>query len=167
MVKREWVDPLSRGVRLSASLFTDAPSGEGIFGAFSPDDRLVAVIEKSGCVLKYLATFPVTPTPPGHPDPGRDRAMTTLAWADLIAHRPPLDLPVRLTIGVFDGVHVGHRRLFSAITGGGPDTLSLVMTFSRSPVVVRSPDSFPGSILTYRQKVERIGSLGVAGGRGN
>jgi tRNA pseudouridine55 synthase len=60
-VRGEWVDPLSRGVRLSASLFTEAPSGDGIFGAFSPDDRLVAVIEKAGAVLKYLATFPVTP----------------------------------------------------------------------------------------------------------
>jgi riboflavin kinase/FMN adenylyltransferase len=87
--------------------------------------------------------------------------MTVLAWGDLAARRPPFDLPVRLTIGVFDGVHAGHRRLLSEITGAGAGTLSLVMTFSRSPVVVRSPGSFPGSILTYEQKVERIGSLGV------
>jgi riboflavin kinase/FMN adenylyltransferase len=87
--------------------------------------------------------------------------MTILTWADLIARRPPLDLPVRLTIGVFDGVHLGHRRLFSQITGAGAGTLSLVVTFSKNPVVVRSPNSFPGSILTHRQKVERIGSLGV------
>jgi riboflavin kinase / FMN adenylyltransferase len=87
--------------------------------------------------------------------------MTLLTWADLVAHRPPFDRPVRLTIGVFDGVHVGHRRLFSEIITGGPGTLSLVMTFSQSPAVLRSPGSFPGSILTYRQKIERIGSLGV------
>jgi riboflavin kinase/FMN adenylyltransferase len=87
--------------------------------------------------------------------------MTILTWADLFARRPPFDLPVRLTIGVFDGVHVGHRRLLSEITSADDGTLSLVMTFSRSPVVVHSPDTFPGSILTYQQKLERIGRLGV------
>src|SRR5208337_2895890 len=87
--------------------------------------------------------------------------MTVLTWADLIAHKPPFDLPVRLTIGVFDGVHVGHRRLFSEVTGGGSGTLSLAMTFPKSPVGLRSPDTFPGSLLTCSQKLERIGSLGV------
>jgi riboflavin kinase/FMN adenylyltransferase len=87
--------------------------------------------------------------------------MTVLTWADLIAHTPPFHQPVRLTIGVFDGVHVGHRRLFAEVTGGGDGTLSLVVTFPKSPVGVRSPDTYPGSILTYGQKLERIGSLGV------
>ena len=62
-VRAEWTAPLSRGIRLSAAffeaaLFEEAPSGEGVFGAFSPDDRLLAVIEKTGSVLKYVATFP-------------------------------------------------------------------------------------------------------------
>jgi hypothetical protein len=57
-VKPEWVAPLSRGIRLSAALFQEAPSGEGTFGAFSPDDRLLAVIQRSGSGLEYLATFP-------------------------------------------------------------------------------------------------------------
>ena len=87
--------------------------------------------------------------------------MIILTWEDMIARRPPLDLQVRLTIGVFDGVHLGHRRLLSEITNAGAGTLSVVMTFSRNPIVVHSPDSFPGSILTYQQKLERIGSLGV------
>ncbi len=58
LAKAEWSAPLSRGIRLSAALFQEAPSGEGIYGAFSSDDRLLAVIEKNGPVLKYLATFP-------------------------------------------------------------------------------------------------------------
>jgi tRNA pseudouridine55 synthase len=57
-VRAEWTAPLSRGIRLSAALFEEAPSGEGVFGAFSPDARLLAVIEKTGSVLKYVATFP-------------------------------------------------------------------------------------------------------------
>jgi len=87
--------------------------------------------------------------------------MTILNWLDLLERRTPLDRPVRLTVGVFDGLHVGHRRLLEEITGGGADLLPVVITFSRSPVVVRSPDDFAGSILTHRQKMERIASLGV------
>ena len=58
IVKPEWVAPLSRGIRLSVALFQEAPSGEGMFGAFSADDRLLAVIRRSGAGLEYLATFP-------------------------------------------------------------------------------------------------------------
>ena len=87
--------------------------------------------------------------------------MTVLTWADLLEHRPPLDRPVRLTVGVFDGVHMGHRRLLAEITGGGGNLLPVVITFSRSPAVIRSPDAFPGSILTSVQKMERIAGLGV------
>jgi riboflavin kinase/FMN adenylyltransferase len=87
--------------------------------------------------------------------------MTVLTWQDLLQHRAPLNRPVRLSVGVFDGLHVGHRRLLGEITVGSGDVLPVVITFSRSPVVVHSPDSFPGAILTYAQKMERFGSLGV------
>src|SRR5271157_5030286 len=87
--------------------------------------------------------------------------MTILTWADLVDRRPPLDRPVRLSVGVFDGLHVGHRKLLSEITCREANVLPMVITFSRNPVVLHSPDAFPGSILTYRQKMERIGSLGV------
>jgi len=87
--------------------------------------------------------------------------MTVLGWNDLVERRPPLDRPVRLSVGVFDGLHIGHRRLLAEITGGPADLLALVITFSRSPTMLHSPDAFPGSILSFEQKMERIGSLGV------
>ena len=87
--------------------------------------------------------------------------MTILGWDDLLARRPPLDRPVRLSVGVFDGLHVGHRRLLADITAGPSGLLPLVITFSRSTVFLRSADPFPGSILSFAQKMERIGSLGV------
>jgi len=58
-VKQEWTVPVSRGIKLDSVLFAEAPAGEGTFGAFSPDLRLLAVIEKSRSGMKYLATFPV------------------------------------------------------------------------------------------------------------
>jgi riboflavin kinase/FMN adenylyltransferase len=88
--------------------------------------------------------------------------MTIFDWNDLLEGRVGGDRPVRLSVGVFDGVHVGHRRLLEEITAGAGVCLPLVVTFSRSPVVVRSPDAFPGSILSFAQKMERISVLGVA-----
>jgi riboflavin kinase/FMN adenylyltransferase len=87
--------------------------------------------------------------------------MTVLTWDQLLKRRLSDGRPVWLTVGVFDGLHVGHRHLISLITEGGSGALPLVVTFSQSPVVVRAPEEFPGSILTYRQKLERFGSLGV------
>jgi riboflavin kinase/FMN adenylyltransferase len=87
--------------------------------------------------------------------------MTTFNWDDLLRGRVAPGRPVRLSVGVFDGVHVGHRKLLEEITGGSADWTPLVITFSRSPVIVHSPESFPGSVLSYAQKMERIGACGV------
>jgi tRNA pseudouridine55 synthase len=57
-VKREWELPISRGIRLDSVLFEAPATGEGIFGAFSHDQRLLAVIVQSQSGMKYLATFP-------------------------------------------------------------------------------------------------------------
>ena len=87
--------------------------------------------------------------------------MIALTWQDLLQRRLPAARAVRLTVGVFDGLHLGHRRLLSEVTGGPQGVDGVVITFSRSPVVVRAPHEFPGAILTLRQKLERMEILGV------
>ncbi len=89
--------------------------------------------------------------------------MTVHGWQDLLAHAPPFDRPVRLTIGVFDGLHVGHRRLMEEIVTGTAESgaLPLVITFRRSPALVLSPASFPGFILSHEQKISRMAGVGI------
>jgi len=89
--------------------------------------------------------------------------VTVHGWQDLLVHAPPFDRPVRLTLGVFDGLHVGHRRLMEGIVGDGRDqeVVPLVITFFRSPASYLSPATFPGLILTHEQKLARLASLGV------
>ena len=87
--------------------------------------------------------------------------MTVLSWNDL--NRPQADIagPVRLTIGVFDGLHIGHRRLMESVVHGSGKGIPLVITFRQSPANVLAPGSFPGFILTYGQKLARLESLGI------
>ena len=59
-VRERWVGAISRGIPLDEEMF-ERPPADGIFGAFTGDERLVAVIERAGGRLRYLATFPETP----------------------------------------------------------------------------------------------------------
>jgi riboflavin kinase / FMN adenylyltransferase len=86
--------------------------------------------------------------------------VTTVEWDDLVAGRSGLEGPAALTIGVFDGVHLGHRRLMDAITRE-PGMLPVVLTFRTSPALVMGTPGFPGLILSFRQKLTRLEGLGV------
>jgi riboflavin kinase/FMN adenylyltransferase len=92
-------------------------------------------------------------------------------WEDLLAERtaagPSLrERPVNLTIGVFDGLHLGHRRLIAAVTGaGGPPgagkPLAVVVTFRRPPGHVLGRSDVTGLLLSLPQKLRRLAELGV------
>jgi len=85
--------------------------------------------------------------------------MTVLSWGEMLRHPPSLTGPVRLTIGVFDGLHIGHRRLLDGVIGGS--AVPLVITFKESPLLSFDPSRFPGFILSWRQRLERFESLGI------
>ena len=87
--------------------------------------------------------------------------MRVIPWNDLVAGRQRVTEPVRLTIGVFDGLHVGHRRLMEAIVQNRTGQAALVVTFPQNPVKILSPAQFPGLILSYRQKLSRLSELGI------
>jgi riboflavin kinase/FMN adenylyltransferase len=61
--------------------------------------------------------------------------------------------PRRIAIGMFDGVHLGHREAIR-----GADT---VLTFDPHPQSVVAPGTEPKLLTTLRRKAELIGTLGV------
>lgn len=68
-----------------------------------------------------------------------------------------------LTIGNFDGVHLGHRALFDVVkqdaaAAGGT---SMVLTFEPHPIRVLSTEKGPPLITLYEQKIELIQSMGL------
>jgi riboflavin kinase / FMN adenylyltransferase len=87
--------------------------------------------------------------------------VTVLSWADLLSKPSPFRQPVRLAIGVFDGLHIGHRRLIECILGGPAGSIPLVLTFRAPPAALSGSWSFPGLILTHEQKLERFAAMGV------
>ncbi|HEX5038481.1 MAG TPA: bifunctional riboflavin kinase/FAD synthetase [bacterium] len=72
--------------------------------------------------------------------------------------KPPI-----IALGVFDGVHRGHREIFRQVAAraeaaGGT---SVVYTFDPHPVTVLAPSSAPKMINTVRQRVELIEACGI------
>ncbi|OHD72003.1 MAG: hypothetical protein A2V99_05865 [Spirochaetes bacterium RBG_16_67_19] len=84
--------------------------------------------------------------------------MTILPWESLAPLRDP---PSALTIGVFDGIHLGHQRLIAEIVEASPGLVPVVCSFRQNPASVLGSRQVPGSILSLRQRVRKLESLRV------
>ena len=70
---------------------------------------------------------------------------------------------VCLTIGNFDGVHAGHRSLFSAVReeADAGSLLSVAVTFTPHPLKVLAPERAPRLIVSRDEKMNLIGRTGM------
>ena len=68
-----------------------------------------------------------------------------------------------ITIGNFDGVHIGHQVLFHKVMekAGILKGTSIVMTFEPHPMRILKPNGHPPLITLYEQKIELIERSGV------
>lgn len=71
--------------------------------------------------------------------------------------------PSAVTIGKFDGVHLGHRAVIAALddVAQSRDLVSAVVTFDRHPLAVLHPGAVPLALTSNRQKRELLESTGV------
>ncbi|HKJ86879.1 MAG TPA: hypothetical protein VKA06_12435, partial [Spirochaetia bacterium] len=83
--------------------------------------------------------------------------MTEIAWTNL--NRDFALVPSAVTVGVFDGLHLGHQELIRRV--GEPNLNSVVVTFQRHPSEILLHDSIPGFIMSTRQKRHTLEELGV------
>lgn len=71
----------------------------------------------------------------------------------------PQSPPRAVTIGVFDGVHLGHRSIIERLEGSGlPAT---VLTFDPHPAEVLSPGCDPRLLTTIEERVRLLETAGV------
>ena len=71
--------------------------------------------------------------------------------------------PVALTIGNFDGVHIGHQAMLARLTEAAHQ-LGLppcVMTFEPHPREFFAPDQAPTRLTSLREKLELLERFGV------
>lgn len=75
----------------------------------------------------------------------------------------PETVSVAATIGVFDGVHVGHQEVFRRVREAGErlGVASAVVTFDGHPAYVVRPESAPRLLTTLDQKLELIAAQGI------
>lgn len=71
--------------------------------------------------------------------------------------------PTVLTLGVFDGLHLGHQLIMRTVVDRARATgaVPTVITFDPHPRAVLHPESAPPLLQTFDQKIEAFGVLGI------
>jgi riboflavin kinase/FMN adenylyltransferase len=84
--------------------------------------------------------------------------VSALDWADALEARPSA-----VTVGKFDGVHIGHRRIIEQLraVADAEGLETVVVTFDRNPLEVVRPDRAPLPLTTAEHRVELLREAGV------
>jgi riboflavin kinase/FMN adenylyltransferase len=71
--------------------------------------------------------------------------------------------PTVLTLGVFDGLHLGHQLIMQTVVERARvvGAVPTVITFEPHPREVLHPESAPPLLQTFDQKIEALGVLGI------
>jgi len=83
----------------------------------------------------------------------------------VVLRHPPVraNRPVALTIGNFDGVHIGHRAMIERVIANARSCAmeSCVMTFEPHPREFFAPDQAPARLTSLREKLEVLAEIGI------
>jgi riboflavin kinase/FMN adenylyltransferase len=76
---------------------------------------------------------------------------------------PPPDGPSVVTIGFFDGVHLGHQEVFRRTVEAAKERTarSVAVTFDRHPREILTPGEEPRLLTTVERKAELISACGI------
>lgn len=72
----------------------------------------------------------------------------------------PLAGPSAVTIGVYDGVHLGHQQVLRALEAFGLPVV--VVTFRQHPELIIDPEAAPLLLMTVERRLELLAAYGVA-----
>lgn len=71
----------------------------------------------------------------------------------------PLDRAMAVTIGVYDGVHLGHQYVLRSLAASGLPVV--VVTFRTHPLQIIAPEAAPKMLTSVKQRLELFEELGV------
>jgi riboflavin kinase/FMN adenylyltransferase len=77
--------------------------------------------------------------------------------------RPTVRRPRAVAIGVFDGLHIGHRAIVerARAAAAGAGGTSLVFTFEPTPKEFFTPATAPPRLTRFRERFEQLANLGI------
>ncbi|MDR2019154.1 MAG: FAD synthetase family protein, partial [Treponema sp.] len=88
--------------------------------------------------------------------------MQIIEWSRFLNDGLPLGgKQASMTIGVFDGVHRGHRVLIDRIVRHNDSSVPVIITFRQNHKKARRGQNYMGDISSFRQKSALVESLGV------
>ncbi|MDF1480068.1 bifunctional riboflavin kinase/FAD synthetase [Leifsonia sp. H3M29-4] len=86
----------------------------------------------------------------------------------MLTFRSPAEVPAgfgpsAVTIGKFDGVHVGHRAVISRLLERAREQhlAAAVVTFDRNPLSLLRPELCPDALVSNAQKLENLAATGI------
>jgi riboflavin kinase/FMN adenylyltransferase len=79
-------------------------------------------------------------------------------WAEFVEKGLPTDKKASVTIGVFDGVHRGHRALIERVVSHNTSNVPMVITFRENH---KTANNEPKDIQTFEQRAKALEELGV------
>ncbi|MGI8515232.1 MAG: bifunctional riboflavin kinase/FAD synthetase [Acidimicrobiia bacterium] len=69
--------------------------------------------------------------------------------------------PTAATVGVFDGVHLGHRRVLGDLVADAGELVPAVITFDQHPLSILVPERAPLMLTDVDQRIEQFSALGI------
>lgn len=153
------VPAFNNGRPLHSSMFVrdfNSDFSKKEIAVFYPDSKFAGVITRSvsGNHEKLSYGFVI------HSEP----KMKIYSWEQLVQGKfnsEFRDRGIALTIGSFDGAHLGHRALFNAVLSQKEKNLVPgVLTFTKSLRGYKNPETYEGDVVSLSQKIENLRDAG-------
>lgn len=134
-----------RKLRNHSFYYMEKPTECCELAAFYPDMSFAGVVRKQGRKLSY-----------GFVVPPQEQKIRVYSWEQISSGKFSDDFKrsgTAITIGSFDGTHIGHDSIFDSILAR-KDLASGIVTFRHSTRAAKAGSSFTGEVSTLSQRME-------------
>lgn len=134
-----------RQLRNHSFYYLSKPADSCELAAFYPDMSFAGVVKKRGRKLSY-----------GFVIPPSEQKIKVYSWEQISSGKFSVDFKgsgTAITIGSFDGTHIGHDSIFDSILAK-KELAPGIITFRHSTRAAKAGSSFTGEVSTLSQRME-------------